>query len=393
MRLPSPKKCTEPPVDEAVATEHRTMRLCLLISSLGAGGAERVLSVLANAWAGRGHTVTVITLARPDEPPFHNLGPQVTLRCLGLAGRSRSPAQALPSNLRRLRAVRRAVAAARPDLIVSFGDQMNALALLAVAGLGVPVIVSERVHPHLHPIGAPWRLLRRRTYPRAAAVVAQSAAIASAQPQRSRTTVIPNPVVRPTVTGTPVGDRSGDRKRLVALGRLARQKGFDLLLDAFARVASDRMDWRLEIWGEGPERPALCRQAKDLGVAGKVALHGLTHDPAAAFAGADLFALPSRYEGFPNALCEALAAGVPAVAFDCPGAVAEIVRDGVDGILVPAGDTAGFAAALDRLMGDAAERARLAAAAPEVVERYALEDVLARWEALFEQVIRSGKDG
>ncbi|MFB4313196.1 glycosyltransferase [Actinomadura sp. 21ATH] len=180
------------------------------------------------------------------------------------------------------------------------------------------------------------------------------------------------------------GSVPAEREPVVAcVGRLAHEKGVDLAIEAWAEVAERRPEWRLRLYGTGPREDGLRAQAARLGVAGSVEFAGVTADVPGALRRASVFALPSRQEGLPMALLEAMAAGLPAVAFDCAPGVRELVDDGRNGLLVRAGDTAAFAAELDRLIGDPALRGRLGAAAPDAVRRFDPEAVLDRWEWLF----------
>ena len=360
-------------------------RLTLVISSLTGGGAERVATILSNSWADRGEQVTLVTLDASG--PSYALDPRVTRRPLGVAGISPNLPAAVWNNLRRVIALRRAIRESRPDTVVSFLDVTNVLTLLATRGLGVPVLVSERSDPAFCPIAKPFGILRNRLYPRADAIVVQSeearrffsAAI------QARTSVIPNPVL-PAERLREVGPApSASGKVALALGRLSKEKGFDLLIDAFARIAPDHPEWSLEIWGEGPERPLLERRVSEKSLSGRVRLPGQTPSPQEKLLRSDLFVLSSRFEGFPNALCEAMACGLPVVAFDCPSGPRQIVRDGMDGILVAPDDAVALAEGMNRLMGDPELARRLASRAPEVVRRFDLDRVLALWEGAVER--------
>lgn len=348
---------------------------------MASGGAERVAAILCNHWAAKGWDVTLATLDDGTAPAFYPVTREVDRAALGL------PRNGLVARWRdtlgRVGRVRRLMRELRPDAVLSFIDETNVIALLAARGSGIPVVVAERIDPSVHRIPLRWSVLRRWTYPQARAVVVQTAAAAAyvSEAWGIRALVVPNPVPRPPGRA-PRAAGDGTRRRIVAMGRLEPQKGFDLLVAAFASIATERSGWDLAILGDGPGRPAIERSIRDRGLEGRIALPGRTSDATGELARSDLFVLSSRFEGFPNALCEAMAGGLPVVAFDCPSGPREIVRDGVDGVLVPAEDVAALAAALAKLTADEGLRASLAARAPEVADRFAVATIADRWEAL-----------
>lgn len=357
------------------------MKLALVIPALTAGGAERVMTTLANEWVRRGRQVTVLTLDDGSAAPFFPLNPAVVHRPLALMAHSRHALDALRNNFKRLRALRAALRQEHPDVVISFLDSTNVLVLLASRGLGLPVVISERIDLGRHRIKPAWSLLRRGCYPWADRIVVLTKRALEGFPSslQSRLEVIPNPVLPPSgqaAAHPPVAPEL----RVVAMGRLVRQKGFDLLLEAFAGVSPWFPEWRLLILGEGPERSALEAQRDRLGLADKMDMPGQVQTPAAILACSSLFVLPSRFEGFPNALCEAMACGLAAVAADCPTGPREIIRAGLDGLLVPPDDAAALASAMARLMADDGERRRMASHARDITQRFGMERVMALWE-------------
>ena len=359
------------------------MRITLVISTFAAGGAERVMSAMANYWAEQGEDITLITLSSQSND-WYKLHPRVKRVGLGVLATSTHIGQAIRHNVRRVIWLRLALRRAHPDMVISFLDTTNVLTLMASWGLGIPVIVSERNDPHQQSIGLAWSGLRSLLYRHADSVVVQSCAIrdwALRLPGIKAIYVIPNPVSPIRNGSEQASSRHGSSHTIVAMGRLVRQKGFDILIEAFGRCAAKHSDWSLVILGDGPERASLQTFAADLGIADRVNLAGQFQEPATILKGADLFVLSSRYEGFPNALLEAMACQLPVVSTDCSsGGPRDIIRDGVDGILVPPDDMAALADAMDRLMANPDERRRLGAGALEVIERFSIEKVMTMWD-------------
>lgn len=366
------------------------MRVTLVISSLFCGGAQKVISIMANYWAEKNWPINLLTFDDGRQSPFYELHPAIIHRPLGIAGRSSSIFRGVANNLHRLWVLRRSIRASRPDVVVSFMDRTNVLTLLATLGLKLPVVISERNDPTRNPIGSVgWDLLRRWLYPRASCFVAQTQEMLAyfKEAVHRRACVIPNPVPSlPKAQADTGNDHGREKKTVVAMGSLIDQKGFDLLLQAFSRIADRHPAWALVIWGEGPLRTSLEGQRDQLGLQDRVYLPGRTRKPFETLRQADLFVLSSRYEGFPNALCEAMACGLPVISFDCPSGPHDIIRNGIDGLLVPPEDVEALAVTMDRLMGDEAERVRLSRRAPEVLERFGVEKVMKMWEEVLHEV-------
>jgi GalNAc-alpha-(1->4)-GalNAc-alpha-(1->3)-diNAcBac-PP-undecaprenol alpha-1,4-N-acetyl-D-galactosaminyltransferase len=366
------------------------VRLTLVISSLFSGGAEVALSLMANYWAHEGRQITLLTFDDGSTPPFYKLDPRIKHQPLGLARDSSNTLVAVRNNLRRVRRLRSAIRRSRPQCVISLMDQVNVLTLLATRGIPVPVIVMEQNNPALYPIGRPWALLRNRLYPKADRVVVLTERMIHCFPPqiRARWCVIPNPVSLPAARDDSPAEKLLERPALLAVGRLTEQKGFDLLLDAFAQLGERHADWTLTILGDGPLRRELECQRQRLNLTGRVRFLGRVPNPSDFMRQADVFVLSSRYEGFPMALCEAMSCGVAVVAADCLTGPREIIRDGVDGLLVPTGDAAALASALSRLMSDEGLRSLLGNRARAITERFDVKKVMGMWEELLGLVIR-----
>ncbi len=352
------------------------MKIVFVIPGLGPGGAERVATLLCNFWAGEGHAVTLITFEGDEAAPFYALDQDVALRRLAVS--ASSGGARLLNNINRVSRLRALLREHRPDAVVAFTTDANVISLLATRGSEIPVVISERNQPDRPGLALVHRLARQFTYRFADAVVVQTEDIASWMRKRFRVPVhvVPNPVRVPDSNSPNV---AADRPLLIAVGRLTEQKGFDVLIEAFARAAAKHPDWTLAIYGEGPARPQLEMLRDALSLQGKVSLPGLTRDVEPAYAEASLFVLPSRFEGYPNALLEALAAGLPVISTSAPGGASEILDDGRYGLLVAPGDAVALASALDRMMSDPTLRASYGAQAPNAVAELNVERIGRRW--------------
>lgn len=322
------------------------MRVIFVLPSLTQGGAERVmLTLLAHLDRERFEPILAVGAARGEL--VHAVPADVPLRELG-GPRAR---QAVPGLVRLARRE-------RPRVIFSTLGYLNVLVALARPLLpGDAVLVGRETNiPSRHLAGGPWpRLLPflyRRLYPRFDRVVCQSRDMLRDMVDHfglpeARARVLHNPV---DVAGLAERARAGGgglpagRVNLLAAGKLMPQKGFDLLLRALARAGDP--DLFLTVLGEGPQRARLLALRDELGLSERAAFPGLAADPAPCMAAADLFVLSSRYEGFPNVVLEAQACGTPVLAFDCPGGLSEIMREGVNGWLVPPEDVEALAGAL-----------------------------------------------
>lgn len=363
------------------------MRILFLVSSLEGGGAERVAVLLCNQWVERGHQVLLMPTFSGRGGCSYPIDPRVDLQFL--VDRTRTRLARTP--LGRLFGLRQAVRDISPDVVLSFLTNVNVAAILA--GGGAPVIVSERCHPPSFPLPGIWKGLRRLTYPAAAAVVMQTRQgldwLKSTMPSASGT-ILPNPIVFPIPEAAPIVDLAGfvrpDQKLLLNVGRLDRQKNHGLLIDAFALVAPAMPTWHLVILGEGPLRRELEARVATLDMGSRITLAGQAGNLDSWYRRADAFAFTSRFEGFPNALLEAVAYGVPALSLDCPTGPAELIEHNLNGLLLSLNSSPPeVASQLRHLLSSSWPGSHAKAA--EMREQYGIATVSDDWIRLFERLL------
>ena len=381
-----------------VATTERPVRI-VLANAYAMGGTVRAVFALAEQLADHG-PVEIVSVRRHLVAPFfpHPRGVAVTVLDDRVGPRSSGqrllgalpsvlvhpedyayPGASLWTDLRLLRRLRGTAG----EVVVT---TRPAWTLLAAAAAPPDAVIVGQEHMHLRAHRPALGADIRRRYARLDALTVlseQDRADYAAQLASARTRVvrIPN-----AVAPLPGGSADPAARVVVAAGRLTRQKGFDLLVRAFARAAQRHPGWELRIYGGGPERTALDQQIAAAGMDGRIRLMGPTRQLGEAFAAASVFALSSRFEGFGLVIVEAMGAGLAVVSFDCPHGPADILTRGRDGLLVPPQDVDALARALDALMGDEERRRALGAAAQRTAARYAPAAVGARWTTLLNEL-------
>lgn len=365
-------------------------RIAFLISDMSAGGAQRVASILCSGWVAGGADVTLITFEPEGTRPFYDLHPDICLKCLGLLGGSGNLLKAVPANVRRIRALRGIYRDIRPDVLITFMPESNILGLLSVIGFRkrIPVLVSERSDPRFIPAQKVWRILRRLTYKRARAVVCQTEGAAAFFSYHPSCIAIANPLPPPEIYAGESGvEPSGPF--IAALGRLGYEKGFDILIEAFAQVRQEFPAYHLMIVGEGDQRGALEDLVAALGLAGRVHFPGARKQPFSILQKADVFVLPSRFEGFPNALCEAMACGLPVVASEGAVEALSFFRSGFNGLAFRREDSTDLAGKLRYLLSDSVRAQMLAAEGVRIAGDLSPDKICAQWGDIIEEAVLS----
>lgn len=340
-------------------------------------------ALLCGYWAHEGHAVTLVLTYRGREPSAFELHDDIDLIYLSdLVG---DVPKWLPMYLRRLSALRSIMTSRSPDVVYSFLTNVNVMVLIAGLGLHIPVVISERSYPPMVPISRALRVLRVLTYPWAHKVVMQTQDgldwLTRAIP-RAKGASIANPVSIPIPIGTPVclpeTHVPKGVKLVLAVGRLAPEKQFDKLIDAFAMICKGAPQAHLVIAGEGPLRATLTEQVRVLDLEGRVSLVGKVGNIQDWYEAASLFVLSSAFEGFPNALMEAVCSGVPAVSFDCATGPRDIVGSWAPEALVPPSEGA---EGLARAMG-VALHARLPQPDTQALQaQHAVKRIADQWTA------------
>lgn len=352
------------------------------------GGVEYMSTSLVNEMVKRGHNGHLLSLDQEGAEIKYDLDPSITWHKVSTV--SAKEKATWSERYDRIERIRRILTNENIDVAVGFQD--GAFLSLAVSALHtkIPVVAAERNAPTRFDFikEGKFRQLRYNSFRLAAAVTVQCPSYVDLYPSylREHMCVIPNPIFPVSGKAEPRG-MVGKKKTLLTVGRISYQKNFYVLIHAFSEIVERFPEWRLVIVGDGEGRDALEQLIARKKLESQVTLVGYTKDPSSYYASAQLFCLPSRWEGFPNALAEAMSYGLPSVGFEGCAGVSDLIKNDVSGKLAQGNENhKSLTSALSALMSDDDARVAMGQAALKQCEEFTPSKVYDMWEDLFYKV-------
>lgn len=352
------------------------MKVIFVIVSMAGGGAERVISILANRFIKKGIDVSIVMTA--GDAVAYELDPKVELFCAG-----GTTGGSMLKRLQRIGNMRRFFKQSKDSVIISFGPGTSFFAVLADMFLKHPFVISERNDP----AACPHPKLRNLVYRRGDRIVYQTQEAMKCFPQalQKKGCVIPNPLKE----GLPKAYTGEREKTIVAVGRLEKQKNYALLIEAFAAFHQKYPEYTLHIYGKGSLQEELEKQAKKLSISENIVWEGFQTDVLSKIEKAGMYVISSDYEGISNAMLEAMAIGLPVVATDCPiGGAAMCIQNGINGLLVPCKDKDALTDALLKLADNQKLADQIGIEATKVRENFAEETISNLWIEQIEKALK-----
>ena len=388
------------------------MKIIYLLASLGSGGAERVVSLLANRMCEDGHNIQIVCLKYNDV--YYTLHDRIKVV---------AATEHASNRIMELFWLRKYIQKEKPDVVIPFTEGVYCFTILALLGTGIPIIASERLDPAA--MSLPRKILKRLLLPYADWLVVQTESIKAYFPKRiqKKTSVIYNPVNDEAFENPRMDSRvqsskrkradsydhsghdfchnsskqtsltdlvapkiqSSKQNRIISVARLYPQKNQKMMIEAFARIANEFPDWQLVIFGEGPLRSSVELLVKSLQLDGRVLLPGRTEHVIEELSKSKIFCLSSDYEGMSNSMIEAICVGLPIVSTKVSG-TKELVEEEGTGLLVDLNDVDSMAIALKKLIGDDTLREEMCVNGKKAAELFELETIIANWYQLIDQL-------
>jgi len=349
------------------------MKILFITSSLSSGGAERVLSTLANHWSKKGWNIDVFILS--TEKKFYPLNDNIKLY-----HSKKHYDNSILNYTRQLLDIRKTIQKVQPTIIISFLDLMNISTLIASIGIQIPILISERNNFDTLK-GKHWRILRRLSYPFSSGMVVQSSYDFKQYDYVKSKQIIANPLDEKLLLDVSLKDKE---KYIIAVGSLTHQKGFDMLIEALANI--EMKEWKCLILGEGEERDNLNAQIHQHQLENHVQLMGEKKEIFNYYKKASIFVLSSRYEGFPNVLNEAMAHGCTAVAFNCKTGPSEMISHEENGLIADAENIQDLTLNINKAMKNPTLRETIFYNAIKNREKNSLTKIAHQWEEYLNEI-------
>lgn len=365
-------------------------KILFYIDHRNRGGAQRVMVELANYFSAHYKYKIIFATQISSTEQAYKLNPDIKEVVL----ENKNVKNFVRKQMYRIRALSDLCGREKPDIVISFLIITNIIALIAGKRNRIPVLISVRNDP-AHDHSGILHYLMRYFYPGAAGWVFQTEGAKEYFKSwiKGESDTILNPVSMEVLKEIEHGRITGENQNnIVAVGRLDKQKRHDLLINAYYKAYGRNSDTKLVIYGEGEERANLEQRIRELGIEEKVVLAGITEHVVEKIRSAKMFVLSSDYEGMPNALLEAMAAGLPVISTDCPcGGPAMLIEDGKNGFLIPTGDGAMLCKKMTELSEEEETAYRMGREAVKIREKCDIDRISRQWEEIIQKCIRNGK--
>lgn len=355
-------------------------KLTIVTRNMKAGGAERVISQLANKFTENGVECIIVTL--DNEEIFYQLDNAVKVHAIG-----RTSSNSYVDKLLKYKELRRYININKPDIVLALPEEIGIFVIPALIGTNIPVVVSERNNPWVMPWKKSTRLMRKLFYPFASGFIFQTEQASNffSEKIRKKGIVLPNPLDLNRIPEPWEGDRI---KEIVGAGRFDKQKNFPLLIRAFAKFYEKHSDYVLKIYGDGPLREELIRYADSLLPKNAYCFPGRTTELLEKIKSASMFVLSSDYEGMPNVVIEAMAVGIPVISTDCPsGGPSYLIENGKNGILTPVGDLDALSDAMSKIAESDEFAMKISKEAQTIKSRLNAEVVAEKWRKYLNDIL------
>lgn len=359
-------------------------KIVFFILSLTKGGAEHVISNMANDYFADRYDVTIITCMKA--PVEYSIRHDVTI--LTLDEKEEEARQGMGKRfLRRRSRLCKALSEIKPEIVISFLPEPNFICLSLRKKLKIPMIISVRNDPKKEYAGKVRTILMKHFYPKADGYVFQTGQAKEyfnfSKHIQEKSTIIMNPLANEYLKEEPDFETKRNSHTIINVGRLENQKDQKTLIQAFSNVADKYPEWKLNIYGEGTLRNDLQKQIDECGCTGKITLCGNTNEMREVMQNSAVFVLSSLYEGMPNVMLEAMSMGMAVIATDCPcGGPATLLANKEAGLLVPVRDVDALEQALCKVLGNQELREQYGRNAVNIKEEHIPEKIYGVWDDL-----------